>query len=120
MQPGLAVQLLQKTIEIIREFVESGISQEELAMYKQQARTELIMAAEGPRTRMEGNAKCVLADNALHSVEERIERLGRVTCEDVKKLAVECIDLKQCSICIVGDQSSADIRGIKRIWNSLQ
>lgn len=118
-QPGLAAVVLEKIIGIIREFLGGGLTGEELAMHKQQVRTELIMSYENPKTRMESNAKYAMAGGGLYTLEEKIRKIDAVTCQDIMDLAAGCMDLAQCSICIVGDKGNIDIRGLKKIWNTL-
>lgn len=118
-QPGLAVRILEKIIGIIREFLDNGLSEEELVMHKQQVRTELIMSAESPKNRMESNAKYALAKEGLYTLEEKLQKIDAVTCQDIIEMAAECMNLPQCSICIVGDKSSTDIKALKKVWNGL-
>ncbi|MBQ9118604.1 MAG: insulinase family protein [Lachnospiraceae bacterium] len=118
-QPGLAEQVLRETIEIIREFTEHGLTPEELTMHKQQVKTELIMNAESPKTRMDSNAKFALADARLYTLEEKLERIEAVTCEEIRQLAKECLNLSCCSICVVGNRENGNWNALRRIWKEL-
>lgn len=119
-QPGLAVPVLRKMIDIIREFTANGLTEDELLMHKQQVRTELIMNAESPKTRMDSNAKFALAKAPMYTVDEKIKRIDLLTTEEIRQLAEDCLQLHMCSICIVGDKKSIDVRGLKQCWNELE
>lgn len=118
-QPGLAEQVLKETFEIIREFTAHGLTKEELAMHKQQVKTELIMNAESPKTRMDSNAKFALAGAPLYTLEEKLEKIEAVTCEDIRRLAEACMRLELCSICVVGNRTEGNWSRLRRIWENL-
>lgn len=119
MQPALGVPVLEKVIGVARDFACIGLKEEELAMHKQQVRTELIMNSESPKNRMDANAKYALAGTPLYTVEEKLAKIDAITCEDIRMLAREIMDLSQCSMCVVGDKSCMDLRGIKKKWEQL-
>ncbi len=119
-QPDNAMQVLKKTVDIIREFTTNGLTQEELELHKQQVKTELIMNAESPKSRMDSNAKFALVGTPLYTIEEKLAKIDAVTCEEIKELAQACMNLEQCSICVVGDRNENDFTAIKNFWKKLQ
>lgn len=119
-QPQSAAAVLERTADIVREFVRDGLTAEELSLHRQQVGTELIMSAESPKTRMDSNAKFALAEAGLYTLEEKLARLEAVTCGQIKELAGEILRLSECSLCVVGDKSCTDLRGLKRLWEGFK
>lgn len=119
-QPQLAVPVFHKVAEIVREFVRDGMTPEELSLHRQQVGTELIMSSESPKTRMDSNAKFALAGAELYTLEEKLACIESVTCEQIQSLAAEILKLSDCSLCVVGDKSCTDLRGLKRLWEGIK
>lgn len=119
-QPQLAVPVLARAVDIVRDFVRGGITEEELSLHRQQVGTELIMSAESPKARMDSNAKFALAGAELYTLEEKLARIGAVSCEQLQGLAAELLKPSECSLCVVGDKSCTDLRGLKRLWEGLK
>ena len=117
-QPQLAVSVFHEVEGVIREFVQNGLSDKELAMCKQQIKTELIMSLESPKARMDSNARFALVEMPLYTLEEKLEKIDQVTCGEIIKLAAEIMDLTKCSLCVVGNKKNADLSGLKRAWNT--
>ncbi len=115
-QPSLAILVLEKTAGIIKEFVREELTKEELRLHKQQVGTELIMSSESPKTRMDANAKFALAGTKIYTLEEKLTRIEAVDCAEIQSLAAEILALERASLCIVGEKSSTNLRGIKKIW----
>lgn len=115
-QPQLAVPVLEKVAEIVEEFARDGLGAEELSLHKQQVGTELIMSAESPKTRMDSNAKFVLAGTQIDTLEQKLARIEAVDCGQIKVLAGEILKLSNASLCVVGDKRCADLRGLRRMW----
>jgi len=115
-QPSLAVSVLKKVAGIIEEFVGRELAKEELFLHKQQVETELIMSSESPKTRMDANAKFALAGTKIYTLEEKLARIEAINCEEMQSLATEILSLKDASLCIVGEKSSTDLRGLRKIW----
>ncbi len=116
LQPQLAVLALGKVAEIVEEFAERGLTQKELDLHKQQVRTELIMSAESPKTRMDANAKFTLAGTKIYTLEEKLAHVDAVDCRQVLELAKEVFRLSGASLCVVGDKSATDLRGLRKMW----
>lgn len=120
MQPSVAEEVLKRTEDVVRRFVAEGLSERETEMQKRLVRTELIMASESPKQRMESNAKYALIGMPLLSVQEKLDRITAITSEDVKKLAEDYLRLQQCSLCLVGDKSEYKVRHLKKIWSTME
>lgn len=117
-QPQLGVPVLGKTADIVSKFVRNGLTEEDLLLHKQQVETELIMGAESPKTRMDSNAKFALAGAPLYTLEEKLARIEKISCEDIRLLASDIMKLSECSLCAVGDRNCTDLRGMKRLWKT--
>ncbi|MDE7297455.1 MAG: insulinase family protein, partial [Lachnospiraceae bacterium] len=107
-QPQLAVPVLGRAAELAENFARSGLTEEELSLYKQQVETELIMSAESPKTRMDSNAKFALAGAPLYTLEQKLAKIEEITCGDIRQLAAEILQPSVCSVCVAGDRSCAD------------
>lgn len=117
-QPQLSVPVLKKVAGIVEEFARTGLSGEELALHKQQVGTELVMSAESPKTRMDSNAKYVLAGAEVYTLEEKLTQIDAVDGAQLKELAGEILKLCNASICVVGNKNCANLHGLKRIWEN--
>ena len=67
---------------------------------------------------MDSNAKYALVNSELYTVEEKAERIAKVTCREIRELAEECMDLKKMSICVIGNLLEARVNSIKKIYES--
>ena len=115
--PSNAVTVYEKLREILKEFSEKRIEEQELKALYTQLRTEMIMGSESARNRMEQNAKSLLMHGRVVPLEETIEKLSKVTAEDMQKFAKEYLNIEQCSICLVGEISKEAER-VKKHWKS--
>lgn len=115
--PSNAVTVYEKLGEILKEFSESRIEEIELKALYTQLRTEMIMGSESARNRMEQNAKSLLMHGRVVPLEETIEKLSKVTAEDMQKFAKEYLNMDKCSICLVGE-ISGEANEVKKHWKS--
>lgn len=115
--PTNAVTVYEKLQEILLDFATKPISQSELQALYTQLRTEMIMGSESARNRMEHNAKSILMHGRLVPLEETLEKLSKVTPEEILEFAKEHFDLSKCSICLVGDCKD-EAGHIKEKWRA--
>lgn len=115
--PSNAVTVYKKLCEILKDFSEHLIAEEELKSLYTQLRTEMIMGSESARNRMEQNAKSLLMHNRVVTLEETIEKLSHVTARDMQKFAQTYLDISKCSLCLVGELSK-EANDVKKHWKS--
>ena len=113
---GIYVALGRETQEdalrMIREELErfktEGITEEELARTKEQLKTTLLMSLESTNSRMSSMARNEMIFGHAQSPEEAVEKLDKVTVEDVHRLAKELLDFEQMSFSAVGNVSQPE------------
>ncbi len=90
-------------LEVIKEYRCNGMSEEELLLTKEQIKTELLIASESTRSRMESNGKAMLYRGEPVPLSETIERITQVDQEAVIHSVQEYYNLGQMSISLVGN-----------------
>ena len=88
---GVAHENVGKTINEIRYELEKlaagGVTEEELAIAKEQAKTSYIFSLENPAALMFSLGRQKLLMNRLFSVDEQLEKFSAVTTQDILKAA---------------------------------
>jgi len=87
----------------IEELRKNGITEEELTMTKEQIKTELILGNEGAKNRMNANGKSVMSFGRLVSIDELIDKINKVTLEDVINFANKYLDVSNASMSLIGN-----------------
>lgn len=113
--PSNAMKVYEKLEEILSDFSGKAISKEELDSLYTQLRIEMIMGGESARNRMERNAKAMLMHNRIVPLEETLEKLSKVSAEDIRVFGERYFDLSKAGICLVGDISK-EADKIKKKW----
>ena len=113
--PANAMVVYEKLEEILKEFSGKAISKEELDSLYTQLRIEMIMGSESARNRMERNAKALLMHDRVVPLEETLEKLSKVTAEDIRAFGARYFDLSRAGICLVGDISK-EAQKLKKLW----
>lgn len=101
--PSNAMVVYEKLEEILKEFSSKTISKEELDSLYTQLRIEMIMGSESARNRMERNAKALLMHERIVPLEETLDKLSKVSAEDIRRFGEQYFDLSKAGICLVGD-----------------
>ena len=101
--PSNAMVVYEKLEEILRDFSSKTISKEELDSLYTQLRIEMIMGSESARNRMERNAKALLMHERIVPLEETLDKLSKVSAEDIRRFGERYFDLSKAGICLVGD-----------------
>ena len=65
---------------------------------------------------MNANAKNVMTRGMVTPLDEVLAKIEAVTCEDVAAFAKKTLDIKNCSVCVVGPKESEAFTQIKRAW----
>lgn len=101
--PSNAMIVYEKLEEILKDFSEHPIQQEELGSLYTQMRIEMIMGSESARNRMERNAKSLLMHERIVPLEETLEKLSKVSAEDILLFGKNYLNLSRAGMCLVGD-----------------
>lgn len=104
-------QLLDVTDEILRDTLQNGLSEEELARSKELLKGNLALGLESTSSRMMRMARSHLVHGRMVTVEEVIAALERTTHQEVRDLAVEFLDPERFSLSVLGPVS--ELRGIR-------
>ena len=100
-----ALRMIREELE---RFKTDGITAEELSRTKEQLKTTLLMSLESTNSRMSSMARNEMIFGHAQSPEEAVERLEKVTLEDVHRLAQELLDFQQLSFSAVGNVSQPE------------
>jgi len=101
--PVNALVVYEKLEEILKDFSSKAITKEELDSLYTQLRIEMIMGSESARNRMERNAKALLMHDRIVPLEETLDKLSKVSAEDIRRFGETYFDLSKAGICLVGD-----------------
>ncbi len=113
--PANVLVVYDKLAEILKEFSSTAICSAELNSLYTQLRIEMIMGSESARNRMERNAKALLMHDRVVPLEETLEKLSKVTAEDIRKFGENYFDLSKAGICLVGDIGK-EAEKVKKYW----
>ncbi len=86
-QPKRADEVLDLARSVLADVASSGITDDELASGKGQARGNLVLGMEDTSARMGRLAKAELVYDELPSIDELLTRIDAVTMDDVRELA---------------------------------
>lgn len=104
---GLDAKNLNRAIAVIKKEIEKvidkGISQRELADAKTHIRGGLSLALENSNHQADWYGHQALFMDKIHSPEERLREIDKVTADGVKRLAEKVFDFNQMRVAIIGD-----------------
>lgn len=115
MNPTQAVEVVKKSIDIMEEIKKNSITEKELAMTKEQLKTELIMGNESAKSRMNSNAKAILLRGEIIPFDEVIKKVNEVTLDDVKQFANELFNIDQCALALVGNLEGIGVKELRKL-----
>lgn len=99
--------------EVIRDFCENGVTEKELEQAKQLLKTDLIIGNESTKSKIYNNGKTYLMKGYLKSIDEVLDDIYKVTCEDVQVFAKKYLKWDQKSISLVGNITEDEIAFIR-------
>lgn len=103
MNPGQKDTVINMIYDEIENLKKNGITSDELTMTKEQIKTELILGSEGAKNMMNANGKSMLNMGRLVSLNELIDRIDRVSIDDVTDFANKYLDISNSSMSLVGN-----------------
>jgi predicted Zn-dependent peptidase len=83
---------------------DNGVTAEELERAKEHVKGRMVLSLEATATRMTRLARSILFDVPLFSLDEMLERVERVTQEDVASLATDFYDPERLSAACIGPE----------------
>ncbi len=99
--------------EVIRDFCENGVTEKELDQAKQLLKTDLIIGNESTKSKIYNNGKTYLMKGYLKSIDEVLDDIYKVTCEDVQAFAKKYLRWEKKSISLVGNITEEEIAFIR-------
>jgi len=103
MNPAQKNTVIDMIYDEIDDLKKNGITEDELAMTKEQIKTELILGNEGAKNRMNANAKSMMSRGRLVSINELIVKINSVTLENVLDFVNRYLDISNSSMSLVGN-----------------
>ena len=103
MQPSQMQPVLDAIFEEIDRVIKDGVTQKELDIAIQQIQAELILGYESSYNRMSGLGKSLLIRDRAVPLEEELERIAKVTVEDVREFFEKYLIKDRCAMAIVGN-----------------
>ncbi len=113
LNPSKLQTALVQIEECIREICEHGITEKELAQAKQQLKTDLIIGNESTKSKIYNNGKTYLMKGYIKSIDEVLEEIYQVTCEEVQNFAKKYLQWDQKSVSLVGNITEEEIVDLK-------
>ena len=96
-----------------------GVSADELERAKEHVKGRMVLGLEATTTRMSRIARSILFDVPLLSLDEMLERVERVTEEDVAELATELYDPERLSAACIGPEEDRFREGTNLVSEAL-
>ena len=104
--PGKVESVLQVCRDELASLVTHGLTDDEIARAKGQVRGATVLGQEDTGARMTRIAKSELHDDPLLSIGQLLERVDRVTGDDIRSLAREVLDVEP-SLAVIGPFSES-------------
>ncbi len=95
-------------VEMAR-LVSDGITDEELALMKDQARASILLDLEDSAGRAATLAQCEMVHGRQISIEETLENLEAVTTDDVQDIAIEFFQPDKIAFAVLGDIDNPEL-----------
>lgn len=114
--PLQAEKTLTVIDQILCEITKHGISDEELALHKEQLKIELIMGSESAKSKMNSNAKSIFLRNRVLPLDEVLDCINSVTLNGVNDVIYKYLKMRESSLSLVGQVKDVDVKTVKRWW----
>lgn len=118
--PSQLFSVLSAIKETLHQLITHPVDERELSLIKTQIETELTIAAESTQSRMDSNGDAVLYDVEIHSLDQILKDIDKITVEDVNQFIQTYITDATPSICVIGDLEKVDTAYIKEFQNKWQ
>lgn len=109
---GLSKQYANKALSVInrelKAFAENGISNEKLLINKEKIKASYILGLESTSSRMFANAKSMLLQNKVKTQEDVINKINKISQDDIKYVLEKCFKPGIISTAYVGQDVEID------------
>lgn len=100
------MSIILREIDLIKT---GGVSVDELERAKEQLKGQLVLGLESTRNRMTRLGKSELSHGEILSVDDLVERVNRVTREDILRLAGDIFKKENMVLTVIGPVKEADL-----------
>lgn len=114
MNPGQLKIVYDAILNVINGLDKRPITQKELSLTKEQIKTELIIASESTRNRMESNGKALIYDEEIVTLDETLNIISKINLSDIERFADTYLCSIQPAVCIVGNLEQIDMTDLDR------
>lgn len=104
-------------IDILADLSENGVTENELTRTREQVKSEIMIADESSRFRMENYGKGMLFRNEPSRAEATIEKINKTDHESAERAIKKYYDHLNASVSVIGPVTSHDVDYIKKITN---
>lgn len=111
-------EVIEAVLNTIDDMKANAITEKELAITKELIKTELIIGSESTQSRMNNNAKSVMNQGTVISLDTIISQINGVSLDDIKRFMNLYFDHQRASVSIVGDVNKINTLKIKGMIGS--
>lgn len=111
-------EVIKAVLNTIDDMKANAITEKELAITKELIKTELIIGSESTQSRMNNNAKSMMNQGAVISLDMIISQINGVSLNDIKRFMNQYFDHQRASVSIVGDVKNINTVKIKGMLDS--
>ncbi|MBI4744425.1 MAG: insulinase family protein [Actinobacteria bacterium] len=108
-RPSKTEQVVRLIQEEIAKLVEDGVMLEELDRSKNHLKGELVLSLESTSHRMSRLGKFELCEGEFLSLDELVERIDKVTLDDVKRIIRNIFDPNKMVLTVIGPFKTKDL-----------
>lgn len=101
-------EALRAIAQVLRTFVEEGVSEEELSRAREQSKSNVILGLESTQAHMSQLGRGELLQGEILTADQIIQAYDTITPEQVQSLAREIFNFDQCSLSAVGRVEEED------------
>ena len=101
--PEQTLEIVDITLNEMRDVVENGVTPEELDLAKQQSRASILLSLEDSAARAAGLAQSEMTHGRQISVEESLRNTNAVTLEDIRSVAREFFRTERMAFAALGN-----------------
>lgn len=101
------------TIEEILKVKNEGFSEFEINKFKEQLKISILMDMDSTSSRMSSLGKSLLFLKKVYTVNDIVDKINSITCDDVNNLAKKIFNIEQLGISVVGDINKEQIGWMK-------
>lgn len=114
LNPAKLKTAMKQIEECIGMLCENGVTEQEVKQAKQLLKTDLIIGNESTKSKIYNNGKTFLMKGYVRSIDEVLDDIYKVTCEDIQNFARKYLVWDKKSVSLVGNISEDEITVIHR------